>query len=116
MSSSCSCLILFSSSFLLISQSWLRFSIYIGTIATALLNFISPDDERGLFCAAMFTFAALFAIVYSASIFVYRTLHLRKHRAEGVYYDKYGPTILCVVLLGSLTTNLVLRLTEKVKD
>ena len=90
----------------------MRFSIYIGTIATTLLNFISPDDERGLFCAAMFTFAALLAIVYSASVFVYRAQHLRKHRAEGVYYDKYGPTILCVVLLGSLTTNLVLRLTE----
>lgn len=96
--------------------SWLRFSIYIGTIATTLLNFISPDDERGLFCAAMFTFTALLAIVYSASIFVHRTLHLRKHRAEGVYYDKYGPTLLCVVLLGSLTTNLVLRLTEKAED
>lgn len=112
MSSPCPCLILLNSSFL-ISQSWLRFSIYIGTIATTLLNFISPDDERGLFCAALFTFTALLAIVYSAGVFVYRTLHLRKHRAEGVYYDKYGPTILCVVLLGSLTTNLVLRLTEK---
>ena len=116
MSSSCSCLTLLSSFFFLISQSWLRFSIYIGTIATTLLNFISPDDERGLICAAMFTFSALLAIVYSASIFVYRTQHLRKHRAEGIYFDKYGPTVLSVILLGSITTNLVLRLTEKAKD
>jgi vacuolar transporter chaperone complex subunit 4 len=64
----------------------------------------------------MFTFAALLAIVYSAGIFVYRALHLRKHRAEGVYFDKYGPTLLCVVLLGSLVTNLVLRLTEKAEE
>ena len=108
--------LLLSSSSFLISQSWLHFAIYIGTIATTLLNFIPPDDERGLFCAALFTFAALISIVYSAVIFVYRTRHLRKHRAEGVYYDKYGPTILCVVLLATLITNLVLRLTEFAKE
>ena len=96
----------------LILQSWLRFAIYVGTIATTLLNFIPPKDERGLFCAALFTFAALLSIVYSASIFVYRALHLRRRRAEGMYYDKYGPTILCAILLGALVTNLVLRLTE----
>jgi SPX domain protein involved in polyphosphate accumulation/uncharacterized membrane protein YidH (DUF202 family) len=96
--------------------SWLHFAIYIGTIATTLLNFIPPDDERGLLCAALFTFTALLAIVYSAAIFVYRTLHLRKRRAEGVYYDKYGPTILCVVLLAALATNLVLRLFDMAED
>ncbi|KAH9995669.1 SPX-domain-containing protein [Russula compacta] len=91
---------------------WLHFAIYTGTIATTLLNFISPDDERGLLCAALFTFAALLSIVYSASIFVYRVMQLRRRRAEGVYYDKYGPTILCAVLLATLVTNLALRLSE----
>ena len=104
------------SSLFLISQSWLHFAIYIGTIATTLLNFIPPDDERGLFIAALFTFAALLSIVYSAVIFVYRTQHLRKRRAEGVYYDKYGPTILSVVLLATLVANLALRLSEGSKD
>lgn len=93
-------------------QGWLHFAIYIGTIATTLLNFISPEDERGLLCAALFTFAALLSIVYSASIFVYRAMQLRRRRAEGVYYDKYGPTILCAVLLAALVTNLALRLSE----
>lgn len=90
----------------------MHFSIYIGTIATTLLNFIPPNDERGLLCAALFTFAALFAIVYSAAIFVYRAMHLRRRRAEGMYYDKYGPTILCAVLLAVLGTNLILRLSD----
>jgi hypothetical protein len=93
-------------------QGWLHFAIYIGTIATTLLNFIPAHDERGLLCAALFTFAALFSIVYSAGIFVYRAMHLRKRRAEGIYYDKFGPTIMCVILLGVLGTNLVLRLSE----
>ncbi|KAI9439785.1 SPX-domain-containing protein [Lactarius indigo] len=94
---------------------WLHFAIYIASIATTLLNFIPPEDERGLLCASLFTFTALFAIVYSAGIFVYRAIHLRQRRAEGIYYDKYGPTILCAVLLAALGTNLVLRLSEMVE-
>ncbi|KAI0303588.1 SPX-domain-containing protein [Multifurca ochricompacta] len=92
--------------------NWLHFAIYTGTIATTLLNFVPPNDERGLICAALFTFAALLAIVYSAGIFAYRVLQLRRRRAEGVYYDKYGPTVLCAVLLAALVTNLVLRFSE----
>ena len=90
----------------------MNFSIYIGTIATTLLNFIPATDQRGLICASLFTFAALIAIVHSTGIFVYRAIHLRKWRAEGVYYDKYGPTILCAIILAALGMNLVLRLSE----
>ncbi|PCH42319.1 SPX-domain-containing protein [Wolfiporia cocos MD-104 SS10] len=91
---------------------WLHFAIYIGTIATALLNFIPPDDMVGLISAGLFTLTALVAIAYSAVIFVYRALHLRKHRADGMYYDKYGPTVLSIFLLGALGTNIILRLRE----
>ncbi|KAI0046592.1 SPX-domain-containing protein [Auriscalpium vulgare] len=91
---------------------WLHFSIYVGTIATTLLNFIPPDDQRGLISAGLFTFAALLSIVYSAVIFVYRAVNLRKRRAEGLYYDKYGPTVLCAVLLVALVANVGLRMTE----
>ncbi|KAH9003194.1 SPX-domain-containing protein [Lactarius hatsudake] len=94
---------------------WLHLAIYVASIATTLLNFIPPDDERGLLCASLFTFTALLAIVYSAGIFVYRAIHLRQRRSEGIYYDKYGPTILCAVLLAALGTNLVLRLSEMVE-
>jgi hypothetical protein len=97
-------------------QSWLHFAIYIGTIATTLLNFIPANDGLGLLCASLFTFAALLSILYSAGIFVYRSMQLRKRRAEGMYYDKYGPTILCTALLGCLVTNLVVRLSEMAQD
>ncbi|KAA1467736.1 SPX-domain-containing protein [Dentipellis sp. KUC8613] len=95
---------------------WLHFAVYIGTIATTLLNFLPPDDYRGIISASLFTFAALLSIVYSAVIFVYRALKLRKRRAEGVYYDKYGPTILCAVLLVALLTNVILRMMEVAED
>lgn len=98
-----------------IEQKWLNFAILIGTIATTLLNFVPPGDARGLISAGLFTLAALFAIAYSAVIFVYRAHQLRKRRAEGLYYDKYGPTGLCLVLFAALATNAGLRVAEMVK-
>ncbi|KAF7374657.1 SPX domain-containing protein [Mycena sanguinolenta] len=95
---------------------WLNNAVFIGTIATTLLNFTSPDDQRGLISAALFTFAALLAIAYSAIIFVYRTYRLRARRAEGLYYDKYGPTLLCLALFAALATNIGLRVSEMMAD
>lgn len=67
---------------------------------------------KGLIAASMFTLAALLAIAYSAVIFVYRSHNLRKRNAEGLYYDKYGPTVLCFVLGAAILTNIGLRLDE----
>lgn len=85
-------------------------------IATALLNYVSPDDPRGLISATIFTFAALLAIAYSAVLFVFRSFRLRARRADGLYYDKYGPTVLCLVLLGAIGTNVGLRLAETAEN
>ncbi|KAI0806025.1 SPX-domain-containing protein [Irpex lacteus] len=91
---------------------WLNFAIYIGTIATTLLNFIPPEDTVGIISAGLFTFAALASIAYSAIIFVYRAYSIRHRHAEGMYYDKYGPTVLAFILLGAILTNVGLRLRE----
>ncbi|KAF9267912.1 SPX-domain-containing protein [Marasmius fiardii PR-910] len=95
---------------------WLNTAIFIGTIATTLLNFTSPDDSRGLISAALFTFCALLAIAYSSGIFLYRAFRLRARRADGLYYDKYGPTLLCFALFGAIATNIGLRMGELTKD
>ena len=60
----------------------------------------------------MFTLVALLAIAYSAVVFIYRAQQLRRRRAEGLYYDKFGPTMLSVCLIGALATNIGLRLRE----
>ncbi|KAL0571002.1 vacuolar transporter chaperone [Marasmius crinis-equi] len=91
---------------------WLNTAVFIGTIATTLLNFTSPDDSRGLISAALFTLCALLAIAYSAIIFVYRAYRLRARMAEGLYYDKYGPTILCFAIFAAIATNIGLRVAE----
>lgn len=90
-------------------QSWLQFGVLIGSIATALLNFLPPDDDRGLIAAGLFTFSALAAIAYSGVIFVHRALRLRARDADGLYYDKYGPSVLCITLFAALAVNLGLR-------
>jgi hypothetical protein len=69
-----------------------------------------------LISAAIFTFAALLAIAYSAILFVFRSIRLRARRAEGLYYDKYGPTVLCFVLLGAIGTNVGMRLSQTAED
>jgi hypothetical protein len=97
---------------LTLSQRWLNFSVLIGTIATTLLNFVPPGDARGLVSAGLFTLAALLAIAYAAGIFVYRARRLRQRRAEGLYYDRWGPTALCAVLLGALGANIGMRAAE----
>ncbi|KAF7336824.1 SPX domain-containing protein [Mycena venus] len=95
---------------------WLNNAVFIGTIATTLLNFTSPEDQRGLISAALFTLAALLAIAYSAVIFVYRAYRLRARRADGLYYDKYGPTLLCLALFAAIATNIGLRVSEMLEE
>ncbi|KAG7089433.1 hypothetical protein E1B28_011119 [Marasmius oreades] len=95
---------------------WLNTSVFIGTIATTLLNFTSPSDSRGLISATLFTFCALLAIAYSSGIFLYRASRLRARRAEGLYYDKYGPTLLCLGLFAAMATNIGLRMSELATD
>lgn len=93
-------------------QKWLNNAVFVGTIATTLLNFIPPNDQGGLISAAFFTFAALLSIAYAAGIFLYRSKRLKARRASGLYYDKYGPTALCAVLLLALATNIGLRVSD----
>ncbi|TRM64292.1 VTC domain-containing protein [Schizophyllum amplum] len=95
---------------------WMSTAVVIGSIATTLLNFVPPEDSRGLISAGVFTLAALLAIAYSAGIFVYRAVRIRARRAEGMYYDPYGPTVLCIALLGALGTNLGLRVAEMLEE
>lgn len=90
----------------------MQFGVLVGSISTTLLNFIPPEDIKGLIAAGLFTLAALLAIAYSSGIFVYRAYKLRKRHADGLYYDKWGPTVLCTVLAAALLTNIGMRVNE----
>ncbi|EJD48890.1 SPX-domain-containing protein [Auricularia subglabra TFB-10046 SS5] len=93
---------------------WLQFSVLIAFIPTTLLNFSSEDDrEPGLLSAGAFTLAALLALAYSCFIFVHRAFKLRARAADALYYDPYGPTVLCLVLIGAIGLNFGVILTRR---
>ncbi|OCF37019.1 vacuolar transporter chaperone 4 [Kwoniella heveanensis BCC8398] len=90
---------------------WSHFAILLGGVSITLLNFIPPDDPVGMISASCFTITALLAIAYSGGMYAYRITKLRNRIAVD-YHDKYGPTVLCAALVGSVLVNLVLRLRE----
>ena len=96
----------------IVMKKWMHFSVVVASIATTLLNFIQPDDGIGLICAAAFTVASLASIAYSGGVFVFRAYSMRARSADGWYYDKYGPTVICVVLGACVLVNIALRLRE----
>ena len=52
---------------------------------------------------------SLLALAYAAGIFVHRALKLRKHDADALYYDPYGPTILSIAVMAAVIVNLVFK-------
>ena len=90
--------------------SWLEFSIILGSIAATLLNF---GDDVSLISAWGFTVVASIALLYSVGIYYLRVEMIRKRRANVArYYDKYGPTFLCLGLLAATVVNFVFKIKE----
>ncbi|KAK4248466.1 vacuolar transporter chaperone 4 [Corynascus novoguineensis] len=85
---------------------WLEYSIYIGTIAVTLLNFGTEQGNKASFVAAgAFTVLALLSLCYSVVIYLYRSKAIRERRVAR-YYDKVGPSVLCVALFVAINTEL----------
>ncbi|RIA88956.1 putative VTC1-protein controls Sec18p/NSF-dependent priming of snares and [Glomus cerebriforme] len=88
--------------------SWLHFTVVLGGLAIALLNF---GDRVGKISAGVFTFVAMAVMVYALYTFHWRATKIRK-RETGPYDDRYGPTFLCFFLVAAVVTNFVLRFTS----
>ncbi|KAI0144260.1 SPX-domain-containing protein [Xylariaceae sp. FL1272] len=83
---------------------WLEFSIYVGTIAVTLLNFGEKPSPLSFAAAGVFTLLAILALCYSVGIYLYRSMGIRDRRVIK-YYDKLGPTVLCVSLFIGVALN-----------
>lgn len=86
--------------------SWLEFSIILGSIAAALLNF---GDSVALAAAWAFTIVACLSIFYSAGLYLWRVKMIRKRRAV-TYHDKWGPSVLCFGLLCAIAISFGFRI------
>lgn len=88
--------------------SWLEFSIVLGAIASTLLNF---GDSVSLVSAWGFTIVACAALLYSVGIYLVRVRVIRERRASvSRYYDRWGPTFLCIGLFAASVAAFVLRI------
>lgn len=90
--------------------SWFEFSIYLGAISALLLNFGVDSAEHkakvkiALYSAWGFTMAAVVSLVYALGMYLWRIEKIKKRRAVR-YHDKWGPTVLCGMLLVSVALN-----------
>lgn len=89
--------------------AWLEFSIILGSIAAALVNF---GDNLSILSAWGFTIVAVAALLYSVVIYALRVSMIRQRRSQvgGRYYDKWGTSLLCVGLFAATSISFGLRI------
>ena len=81
--------------------SWLNFTVVLGGLAIGLLNF---GDRIGRISAVLFTFIAMFVMLYALYTFHWRATKIR-NREAAPYDDRVGPTVLCIFLLAAVIVN-----------
>ena len=82
----------------------LEYSIYMGTIAVTLLNFGAKPTPTSFVVSGVFTLLTILSIIYSTVVYLYRSKSVRTHKVAK-YYDKWGPSALCVSLLVAVILN-----------
>ncbi|KAH7329014.1 VTC domain-containing protein [Stachybotrys elegans] len=83
---------------------WLEYSTYIATIAVTLLNFESKPTTITLAMSGIFTLLAILSLCYSVGIYFYRSHSIRNRKAAR-YYDRWGPSALCISLFAAVALN-----------
>ncbi len=69
-----------------------------------LLNFGSKPNAISFLVAGVFTLLAILALLYSVGIYLYRSKAIRTRKAAK-FYDKWGPTALCLSLFVAVALN-----------
>ncbi|KAH6998067.1 vacuolar transporter chaperone 4 [Ilyonectria sp. MPI-CAGE-AT-0026] len=83
---------------------WLEYSIYIGTIAVTLLNFGTHPTPTSFWISGVFTLLAIMSLCYSVGTYLYRSNAIRTRRVVK-FYDRWGPSVLCVSLFVAVALN-----------
>ncbi|TVY52767.1 Vacuolar transporter chaperone 4, partial [Lachnellula cervina] len=92
--------------------SWLEISIWLALAATTLLNFGDKPSRMSFFASGSLTAIAAFFLLYSVGVYMWRSYAIRTRKAIK-YHDKFGPTILCVMLVLTLVLNAVFELKQR---
>ena len=77
-----------------------------------MLNF---GDQVGRISAGLFTLVAMTTMVYALITYHWRAKSIRQ-RGQGGFDDRFGPTVLAIMLLAAVVVNFVLRFTNGPTD
>mmetsp|Transcript_938 Transcript_938/g.1671 ORF Transcript_938/g.1671 Transcript_938/m.1671 type:complete len:131 (+) Transcript_938:37-429(+) len=90
--------------------AWLHMSVTLASISVAILAFAEHNEAAQLIGTMMLPVALFFA-GYALYTFQWRAKMIRE-RAPGPYYDKFGPVVLCSLLIAALVINFSMKLIE----
>lgn len=91
---------------------WLEWSIYIGSIATLLLNFRTQPTMASFAASGAFTFLTVITLLYSVFTYLRRSRAIRERRVIR-YHDRWGPTFLSIALFASVVLTFVVKGQER---
>jgi uncharacterized membrane protein YidH (DUF202 family) len=86
--------------------SWFEFAIILSVVATTLLNFGGESKGALLYASLGFTITAVVSLIYAAGLYLWR-VHMMRTRRAVRYHEKYGPTILCILVMAAVAINFV---------
>ncbi|KAI1822170.1 hypothetical protein F4861DRAFT_414420 [Xylaria intraflava] len=86
--------------------SWLNFTVILGALAIGMLNF---GDRPAFISAFLFTGVAMLTMIYALFTYHWRAKSIRI-RGQAGFDDRFGPTVLAVILLLAVVINFVLRI------
>ncbi|KAI0400487.1 hypothetical protein F4802DRAFT_483832 [Xylaria palmicola] len=87
--------------------SWLNFTVILGALAIGMLNF---GDRPAFISAFLFTGVAMLTMIYALFTYHWRAKSIRVKGQAG-FDDRFGPTVLAIILLLAVIVNFVLRIT-----
>jgi hypothetical protein len=77
-----------------------------------LLNFGVKPTKTSFIVSGVFTLLAIMSLCYSVGIYLYRSAAIRERRVVK-YYDRWGPSTLCVALFIAVALNFVFEGKER---
>lgn len=91
--------------------SWLNFAVIVGALAVGMLNF---GDKAAKISAFLFTGVSVLTLLYALRTYHWRAKSIRQ-RGQAGFDDRFGPTILAVLLLVAVVANFALRIVDSSK-
>ncbi|KAL5346111.1 GTPase regulator Nrf1 [Pseudogymnoascus australis] len=86
--------------------SWLNSTIILGALALGMLNF---GDRPAFISAFLFTGISIATMIYALITYHWRARSIRR-RGQAGFDDRFGPSVLAVVLVVAVGVNFVLRI------